>query len=53
MEGGFLKEFSDFTDLRKKQEYNTSSSKQSSASFGIDLDIESNEMIMKSFKDLR
>ena len=53
MDGGFLKELSDFTDLRKKQDYNTSSSKQSSGSAAIDFDMESNEMIMKSFKDLR
>jgi len=39
MEGVILKELADFSDLRKKQDYNTSSSKQSSGTMGMDLDM--------------
>ena len=42
-----------FSELRRKtEEYNTISSKHSN-SCGIDFDIDSNEQIIKSFKELR
>ena len=49
-----LKELADFTELRRKpDDFNTTNSKQSTYVGNVELDLESNEMILKSFKDLR
>lgn len=49
-----LNGLTDFSNLRKKtEEYNSDRSKISALNFAADLDFESNEKIIKSFRELR
>jgi uncharacterized coiled-coil protein SlyX len=54
MHNSLLKELADFTDLRKKHEgSNAFTSRLTASGMAQELDFENNELILKSFRELR